>query len=335
MLMSAVFAQSPRYGEVDEAYSDCNKDNWQEYNYGKDMIECDLRGADLSGANLIGANLTGADLTGADLTEADLTDAKLEGAHLFNAVLVGADLTGADLTGANLIDAILSDALLNGAKFQANVLAPDFDLTDVQGRPLSGDKFDQALAKLRIWNISTANLNYVDLTGAYLPKAEAFTRPVYLYTENKGFVGARFSTKLGFVNLESADLTGADLTGADLTNAELNGVKSGEIKGRPLSLPDGWSLVDGTLYNDEGENLNSPDDMMDDGDDLKFENIDTDSDGCISEDEFNTYDALDDPDDMMDDGDDPKFEDIDTDSDGCISEKEFEKAKYDLSLKGN
>ena len=275
MLMSAVFAQSPRYGEVDEAYSDCNKDNWQEYNYGKDMIECDLRGADLSGANLIGANLTGADLTEADLTEADLTDAKLEGAHLFNAVLVGADLTGADLTGANLIDAILSDAL-NGAKFQVNVTENDF--TD---------------ANLRIWNISTANLNYVDLTGAYLPKAEAFTRPVYLYTENKGFVGARFSTKLGFVNLESADLTGADLT-----NAELNGVKSGEIKGRPLSLPDGWSLVDGTLYNDEGENLNSPDDMMDDGDDLKFENIDTDSDGCISE-------------------------------------KEFEKAKYDLSLKGN
>ena len=316
MLMSAVFAQSPRYGEVDEAYSDCNKDNWQEYNYGKDMIECDLRGADLSGANLIGANLTGADLTWADLTEADLTDAKLEGAHLFNAVLVGADLTGADLTGANLIDAILSDAL-NGAKFQVNVTENDFT------------------ANLRIWNISTANLNYVDLTGAYLPKAEAFTRPVYLYTENKGNVGARFSTKLGFVNLESADLTGADLTGADLTNAELNGVKSGEIKGRPLSLPDGWSLVDGTLYNDEGENLNSPDDMMDDGDDLKFENIDTDSDGCISEDEFNTYDALDDPDDMMDDGDDPKFEDIDTDSDGCISEEEFEKAKYDLSLKGN
>jgi hypothetical protein len=35
----------------------------------------------------------------------------------------------------------------------------------------------------------------------------------------------------------------------------------------------------------------------------------------------------DNPDDMMTDGDDLKFEDIDTDGDGCISEEEFKKAK--------
>jgi hypothetical protein len=34
-----------------------------------------------------------------------------------------------------------------------------------------------------------------------------------------------------------------------------------------------------------------------------------------------------DPSDMMADGDDPKFEDIDADSDGCISEEEFKRAQ--------
>ena len=97
-------------------------------------------------------------------------------------------------------------------------------------------------------------------------------------------------------NLESADLTGAKLSGAyleranfsrtDLTGAFLADVISSDIKGRPKSLPDGWSLFDGTLINDEGENLTPPDDMNADGDDLKFNDIDTDGDGCISEEEF-------------------------------------------------
>ena len=50
MLMSAVFAQS-----------DCNENNWQDYynSDGKDMSDCDLRGAYLIIANLTGANLEG------------------------------------------------------------------------------------------------------------------------------------------------------------------------------------------------------------------------------------------------------------------------------------
>ena len=122
---------------------------------------------------------------------------------------------------------------------------------------------------------------------------------------------------------DGRNMSGCDLRGADLTGAQLNGVKSGFNIGRPLSLPDGWGLVDGTLFKDEWGRSNPPDDMMADGYDLRFNDIDADSDGCISEDEFNTYDALVDTDDMMDDEDDLKFEDIDTDRDGCISKEEF------------
>ena len=55
MLMSAVFAQS-----------DCNENNWQDYynSDGKDMSDCDLRGAHLSGRTFEGANLAGAILEG-------------------------------------------------------------------------------------------------------------------------------------------------------------------------------------------------------------------------------------------------------------------------------
>ena len=62
-------------------------------------------------------------------------------------------------------------------------------------------------------------------------------------------------------NLREANLAGVDLTGANLrkTNlteaklkgADISGVKSGEIKGEPSSLPDGWSLVDGQLIQNE------------------------------------------------------------------------------------
>ena len=60
-------------------------------------------------------------------------------------------------------------------------------------------------------------------------------------------------------DLKNANLEGVNLEGAELEGAEFNDVKSGKIKGRPLSLPDGWSLVDGTLFKEEVKNLSSPD----------------------------------------------------------------------------
>ena len=113
-------------------------------------------------------------------------------------------------------------------------------------------------ANLREANLRDANLESADLTGA----------------------------KLSGAYLERANFSRTDLRGADLTGAFLTDVISSDIKGRPKSLPDGWSLFDGTLINDEGENLTPPDDMNADGDDLKFNDIDTDGDGCISEEEF-------------------------------------------------
>ena len=47
--------------------------------------------------------------------------------------------------------------------------------------------------------------------------------------------------------LMGADLIGADLTGANFTGAKLVGIISGDIRGVPDNLPEGWSLVDGTL----------------------------------------------------------------------------------------
>ena len=47
--------------------------------------------------------------------------------------------------------------------------------------------------------------------------------------------------------LRGARLMGADLIGANFTGAKFIGVISGDIRGVPDNLPEGWSLVDGTL----------------------------------------------------------------------------------------
>ena len=52
-------------------------------------------------------------------------------------------------------------------------------------------------------------------------------------------------------DLKGALLSSAFLTDANLTDAILEGVESDNIRGLPLSLPDGWSLVDGTLIEDK------------------------------------------------------------------------------------
>ena len=61
--------------------------------------------------------------------------------------------------------------------------------------------------------------------------------------------------------LEWAFLKSANLNGVNLREAYLAGVISGEIKGTPKSLPDGWSLLGGFLVNkregikDESKNV--------------------------------------------------------------------------------
>ena len=120
----------------------------------------------------------------------------------------------------------------------------------------NSDGKDMSECDLRDANLRDADLRDADLTGA---------------------------------NFSRANFSRADLRGANLSYAILTDVISTDIKGVPRSLPDGWSLVDKALIKDKWGSSTPPDDMMTDGDDPKFEDIDADSDGCISEDEFNAF----------------------------------------------
>ena len=136
MLMSAVFAQS-----------DCNESNWREYyaSDGRNMSECDLRGADLRGAVLrgavlteadlrgataTGANLSGANLSGATLEDADLREAYFRGADLNRALMMSAYLNGADLTEADLTDAILEGVISRGIRGEPRSLPEGWRLVN-------------------------------------------------------------------------------------------------------------------------------------------------------------------------------------------------------------
>ena len=166
-------------------------------------------------------NSDGKDMSDCDLAKADLTGADLRGADLEGAILVGAILTDASLRGAALTQATLGGADLTGA-----------DLTDA----------DLERADLRRMKLIDADLTDANLTGADLERADLTNADL----ERADLRGADLTdASLRGADLTDATLGGADLRGADLTGAQLNGVKSGFNIGRPLSLPDGWSLVDG------------------------------------------------------------------------------------------
>ena len=115
MLMSAVFAQK-----------DCNKNNWQDYynSDGKEMSDCELRGAYLTNAELSFAELSFADLSSADLSSANLTYANLTGANLTDAILEGVqsgNISGLPLSlpdGWSLVDGTLGNRELSDEIFR-------------------------------------------------------------------------------------------------------------------------------------------------------------------------------------------------------------------------
>ena len=80
---------------------------------GRDLTQCELKGATLTNANLEGANLDSANLDSANLADANLADANLKGADLANANLKGADLEDArnvpELSAEQREDACRSD----------------------------------------------------------------------------------------------------------------------------------------------------------------------------------------------------------------------------------
>ena len=171
----------------------------------------DMSDCDLRWSNLSGRTLEGANLTGANLARAILYLATLEGANLEGANLTSANLTTVE--GANLTGANLTRADLGRATLTgANLIGATLEgVTTGSGASLIDANLEGA-------NLTNANLTNADLTGA---------------------------------NLKYANLTGAKLAFANLTDAILEGVQSDNILGSPISLPDGWSLVDGTLENRE------------------------------------------------------------------------------------
>jgi len=140
----------------------------------------------------------------------------------------------------------------------------------------NSDGKDMSECDLRDANLRDADLRDADLRDADLRDADL---------RDADLTGANFSR----ANFSRANFSRADLRGANLSYAILTDVISTDIKGVPRSLPDGWSLVDKALIKDKWGSSTPPDDMMTDGDDPKFEDIDADSDGCISEDEFNAF----------------------------------------------
>ena len=142
----------------------------------------------------------------------DMSDCDLRWASLSSENLKYANLTGANLAGAYLKGAYLTGANLSDANLKGATLL----ITKLTGATLTGA------------NLIGANLSGATLTGANLESAN-----------------------LESANLENATLTGANLKYANLTDAILDGVQSGNISEYPQSLPDGWSLVDGTLGNRE------------------------------------------------------------------------------------
>ena len=142
--------------------------------------------------------------------------------ELWRANLRRANLSGANLSGANFDMAVLKEANLSEANLsEANLNRADFDMAILSAANLSA-------ANLSAANLHLAYLNNANLSGANLS-------------------GANFDMAV----LKGANLTEANLTGANLSEAKLEGVVSGCITGTPKILPEGWSLVDGRLINDE------------------------------------------------------------------------------------
>ena len=83
----------------------------------------------------------------------------------------------------------------------------------------------------------------VDYTGADFTGAN-LTRTTFLDPRCGSGTGKPTFRRANFTR---ANLTEANLDGADLGEAILADIISGGITGTPAALPQGWSLVDGTL----------------------------------------------------------------------------------------
>ena len=195
-------------------------------------------GVNLTGANLTGINLTGINLTGANLTDATLTNANLTGAHLSRANLSG--VRSGNLTGTHaslpVLWVIINGYLIGeGANLAgANLAGANLVRLWRGGDPIAGSGPVLLGVNLHGANLSGANLSGQDLKEANLSGAN--------------LTGANFTNSDFYgVNLRGANITGANITGCQLELAGLDRVISNKVQGTPLSLPEGWILLNGVL----------------------------------------------------------------------------------------
>ena len=167
------------------------------------------------------------------------------------------------------------------------------------------------MADLTGTNLTGANLENADLSKANLKGADLKVSICY---------GTNFSeADLKGANLEWAFLKSANLNGVNLTEADLAGVISGDIKGTPKSLPDGWSLVGGVIVNKREGIKDESKDVENEALSL-FDNIDNNGNKKISNKEWKLYKKEQQPEVIKDK---TTFSSVDRNKNKKISKKEF------------
>ena len=200
-----------------------------------------VQGANFNGAYLIRANFGGSDLSYSNMTNANLSDVNLAGAVLRGVSSGG--ITGVP-TGLPSGWALTAGYLVGP---EANLSGIDFGSADFGGLNLAGANIDNA--DLSDTNLIGVKSGSISGTPASLPSGWRLVGG-FLLGNGANLAGAGLAnSNLTDVNLQNSNLAGADLSGTTLT-----GVRSGGIRGIPLALPSGWSLVDGYLVG-PGANL--------------------------------------------------------------------------------
>ena len=166
-----------------------------------------------------------------------------------------------------------------------------------------------------------ADLTGTDLTGANLENAD-LSKANLKGADLKGSIcyGTNFSeADLKGTNLEWAFLKRANLNGTNLKAADLTGVISGEIKGTPKLLPEGWFLVGGVLVNKREGVKDESKDVENEALSL-FYNIDNNGNNKISKKEWKLYKEEQHPEVIVDK---TRFSLVDRNKNKKISKKEF------------
>jgi len=220
------------------------------------------------GANLKGVDLKNTDLSNIDLSNCDLRNADLTGAKLFNiksmnilgipklpanykivnGYIVGpdVDLTGADLRNTDLNNIDLTNSILINVKsgnikgipklsdrykfINGYIIGSDVDLHNID------------LSNQELYNI---DLNNLDLSRCILKglKSGNITGTPRLPDNYCIQNGQIFGPD---VNLTGSDLSNQNLIGINLENAILSGIKSANVKGKPL-LPSGYVFINNNI----------------------------------------------------------------------------------------